>query len=356
MKIFSPHRLPAALLLVFTLLGSAFLLSACRPVVVVEGQPQPTETVITPTRTPAAAPTQTAIPVPSGNEEEPLIMAFVSENSDPAAQDAAAQLTGQLSSQSGLNIQAQSFASYHEVLDGLGKGDIQMAWLPPLTYLQASRMGIAGAALLTNHFGVYMYGTQFFANADDDYTTYFDATTNTDTADAQNALKQFSGKRPCFTDPSSASGFIVPEGLLLKNNVDFLPPVQDQAYTSVLRSLYIKGICDFGATYSVTGDPRTSSEVADLKDVMDKIVIVWQSDPVIPNLNFSFQTAVSPDLRASITKPLLDLAGSEEGLTLISTATNYDVQSLKQIDDTTYDPLRELVDLAKPDPKTVIGK
>ncbi len=298
----------------------------------------------------------TPIPVPAGDEENPLIMAIVSEDEDPGMDSAGFDLAAQISERTGLNVQSQMFTSYQQVLDGLGSGEVQMAWLPPLTYLQASRMGRANAALLTNHLGTYTYGTQFFANVDSNFSVYFDTGANLATVDAGTALRQFSDKRPCFTEPSSASGYVVPEGLLLQNGVEFQPPVEAQAYASVLRALYVGGICDFGVTYSVTGDPRTASSMSDLPDIMDKVVVIWQSDSIIPNLNFSFVPSASLDVAQQVAQALLDIAAEEDGLQLISDATNYDVQALKQIDDSAYDLLREVVDLVRPDLKLVIGK
>ncbi len=343
--------------LVVLLLAGAVLLSACRPVVIVEGeQPAPTNTP-QPTALPVLQEaTPTPIPVPPGDEENPLVMAIVSETEDADMESAGFDLAAQISERTGLNVQSQMFSSYQQVLDGLGSGEVQMAWLPPLTYLQASRMGRANAALLTNHLGTYTYGTQFFANVDSDFKVYFDPGANMATADAGTALDQFSGKRPCFTEPSSPSGYVVPEGLLLQNDLSFEPPVEAQTYASVLRALYVGGICDFGATYSITGDPRTASSMSDLPDLMDKVVVIWQSDPIIPNLNFSFVPSVSLDVRGQISQALLDIAADETGLQTISDATNYDVQALKEILDNEYDPLREVVDLAKPDAKVVIGK
>ncbi len=349
-------RLPIQPFLILTLLAGAVLLSACRPVVVVEGQPQPTLIEVVPTPEPTQEAIATSIPAPAGDEENPLVMAIVDENEDPSLEEAAAGLAAQLSESTGLNIQAQMFTTYNEVLEGLVKGDVQMAWLPPLTYVQANRLGAASAALLTNHLNVYSYGTEFFANSDSGFDVYFDPNTNTSTEDAASALDQFSGKRPCFTEPSSISGYIVPEGLLLKNEVDFLPPVEAQTYSSVLRSLYAGGICDFGATYSTSGDPLTASDLNDLPDLPDKVVIVWQSDAIIPNLNFSFLPTLDLNVRAQITQALLTISEDEVGQQMISDATNYEIQELKKIDDSFYDPLRELVELVKPDPKLVIGK
>lgn len=349
-------RTPPARSLLLALTAVALLLSACRPTIVVEGNPPPTATPVEPSPTPAGEPISTAIPPPAGDVEHPVVMVFVSAEDDLVAQEAGIQLAARLGELSGFAVQAQTLTTYEEVLEALKAGTVHVAWLPPLTYLAASKTGQVKAVLLTNHFGVYQYGVQFFANTASGFTSHFDPGANQNTADASQALKQFAGKRPCWTEPSSASGYILPEGLLRQNEVSFQPPVTAQTYTAVLRALYIGGICDFGATYSVSGDPRTASNMEDLKDLMDKVVVIWQSEAVIPNLNVSFLAEMDAQMHARLSQAFLELAAGEEGLRLISTATGYDVEALKAIDDHTYDPLRALVDLARPDPKIIIGK
>jgi hypothetical protein len=40
-----------------------------------------------------------------------------------------------------------------------------------------------------------------------------------------------------------------------------LNPVFTYNYNAIIRALYIQGICDFGVTYALTGDPLTSSDI-----------------------------------------------------------------------------------------------
>ncbi len=77
------------------------------------------------------------------------------------------------------------------------------------------------------------------------------------TADAATALAQFDGKKPCWTDPLSASGYVIPSGIVGYDRC--------QGQSGCLRHrppdgrhapCTLKGICDFGATYI---DARTSS-------------------------------------------------------------------------------------------------
>ena len=109
-------------------------------------------------------------------------------------------------------------------------------------------------------------------HTDSDFEIYFNAGTNSSTADARAALGQLSGLRGCLTDENSLAGYWVPLGYLNLNNIPSLEPIQTYSYSASIRALYIKGVCSFAATYAISADPRTSSEViTDLPDVIEKL-------------------------------------------------------------------------------------
>ena len=315
----------------------------------------------TPTRTPQATatlrPTSTPTPEPQGSKNNPLIMGFVSETHDLKISTAAKQLAAQLTSSTGYTVTSQVFTSYHDLVSSLEGGSVQMSWLPPLTYIYAYQNNAADAALVTNHFGVYQYGSQFLANTDHNFQSYFDPTHNQNTANAATALAQFKGLRPCWVDLQSPSGYLVPASLLLENKVDSQPGVVTQSSTAVVRALYIKGICDYGATFAISGDPRTSSEVLqDLPNALNKVTVIWRSDPIIPNINLSFIPSVPKEIRSNIISSLQDLIITGQGKKILSVATNYDIQDLKIVDDSIYDPLRAAVSRTGIDLQTTLGK
>ena len=106
----------------------------------------------------------------------------------------------------------------------------------------------------------------------------------------------------------------------------------------MIKSVYLspKGeICDFGATYI---DARTSV-AKDFPDINDQVIVVYVSDPIIPNDNVSFASNVSPDVRAKLTDAFVQLASTEEGLTLLKNG-GYDIGGLQIVDDTFYDDFR----------------
>ena len=280
------------------------------------------------------------------------------ETAGPQTLAAAQELAGRLASGTTYSIIVQEFASYQDLLEAFEAGRVHIAWIPPLTYLQASRRGLAEVAFISSHFGVYQYGTQFMANAASGFTPYYDPISGLTSASEDVALAQFSGKRPCWVEPQSASGYITPAGLLASQNVSTQTPIFLQSHTAVVRALYIKGICDFGATFSTSGDPRTASAVLDdLPDAMNRVLIIWRSDPIIPNFNLSFIATISRKNRQDLIDAFLIINQTEEGKALLSAAAgDYQIEDLRVVEDRLYDPLRKMFDALNLNPKDYVGK
>jgi phosphonate transport system substrate-binding protein len=283
-------------------------------------------------------------------------MAVVSVSQNSSDQQAAFQLSEWASRQSGYPIRVVLVDSYDEVLLGLEDFSVHAAWLPPSTYLIAERKQLVSVAALINQFGVYMIGVQFLANVDGGFTTYFNPQDNSSSAPASQALSQFRGMRPCFTEPTSPSGYIVPGGILLEAGVAFLEPVAAQTTSTVIRALYYPGICDFGATYAISGDPRTASNLQDLPDLLDRVVVLWQSEPVIPNLNLSIHQKLPREMREAMARAFLEANSDAIGLELISDALNYEVQGLRPATDADYERLRQLVQITGANLRESMGR
>lgn len=317
----------------------------------------PTET-LTPSPEASLSPTITPTPVPLGHPDNPLTIGVVGYENPAEAETAIQQLLDHLNAATGIAIAIMVLPEQTELFRALEKGDVQAAWLQPLTYIHAHNRGLAEVALLTNHFGAYFYGTQFLANVESGFTAYFDPAANQNTADLPTALSQLDGKRPCWVEPGSISGYILPVGMLEQAGIYVEPGVISQTYPAVVRSLYIKGVCDFGATFTIIGDPRTSSSVlTDLPDAVERVIVIWQTDAVIPHLNFSFSPSVDETLRRPIMTALQDFVKTDDGKQLLTQVLDgYDVQDLKIVDDSVYDPVRTALQYSSTDPSKWIGR
>jgi phosphonate transport system substrate-binding protein len=341
----------SSLLYFLSFIALSLVISAC-------GNATPTSTT-TPTQevTPEISPTPTLGPL--GSSDNPLVIGY-DTHLDTAGQYTGArqQFTEALATATGLDIQYTEFSDPRDLIAALKGEEIQLAWLQPLTYIYAQQEGIATIGLLSNHFGTYFYGTQFLANVESGFEQYFSSDTNTGTADAATALAQFDGARPCWVEPGSISGYIYPAGLLDGVNVEVQDSVDTQSFTATIRALYVKGICDFGATFAISGDPRTSSAViTDLPDVLDRVVVIWQSNAEIPNLNLSYSPTVPEDLQRSISTMLVNMLDDADNRDLLTQAlSDYDVEALKVVDDSVYDPLRDAIDATGTDVSQWIGR
>lgn len=303
-------------------------------------------------------PTATATPAPLGSEDNPVILGLVPGDGTTDQASQAAALAGKLSEAAGFSVDILVLEDYSQLLASMDSGGVQMAFLQPLTYLAANQNNLATVALLTNHFGVYYYGAQFLANVESGFSSYFDTNTNLNTADAPDALSQLAGKKPCWADPASISGHLLPAGILAENEIVVGDGAMIPTQTGIIRALYIKGVCDFGVTFAISGDPRTSSAViADLPDVRERVMVIWQTDPEIPNLNLSYMPSLPADMRSALTQAFMDLAQTEDGKALLTAAVGaYEIQDMRVVDDSVYDPLRDAVNAIDFDLYNALGR
>ena len=323
-------RLPFVLVAVIMI--TVMVMSACTTPTPVATNAPATEVATEAPVESTAVPEPTAIPL--GTAENPIIMAMAPSATSQELIAGGEAVAAKLTELTGYTIVTVVPNSYAALVEAMGSGNAHIGWLPPLAYMLAKQKGYADVGLVVVRFGTNHYGVQFVANVESGFTAYFDPTTNTNTADASTALKQFEGKKPCWTDPLSASGYVIPSGMVANEGVKTQAAAMVQGHPTVINALYAGGICDFGATYI---DARTTKSVIEAKpDVMEKVVVIYQTDPFIPNDNVSFATTLPEDVRAKLTEALVSMASSEEGQTLLK-GMGYDVQGLDVIDDTFYD-------------------
>lgn len=332
---------------VFFILGSLFLcagvcLSACSP-----NTPTITPTAaLLETQAPYLTPTPRPTPTPTlpalGAAGNPVTIGFVLLPEDRAGIEAAEDVAFLISEDTDYAIESLIYPDFTSLATAVLDGDVDLFWLEPLEYLYLNGEAAAKVLLMSNHLGVFAYGVQFIAHDARGFTAYFDPETGQSQGDALTALQQFSGTRPCFLNPDSLPGYYAPQGLLAEASTPILDPVFTYDYSATVRALYIQGICDFGIGYALIGDPRTAGDILqDIPEAQDLVEVIWQTEGIIPNTNLS----TSPDLplymQVRLQEAFLDLAGTPEGLPLLSAAlTNYEVEALKVVTDDFYNPLR----------------
>lgn len=318
----------------------AMVLAACAPA----ATPAPTEVVLAATEAVATEaptvppPAPTATTEPLGTANHPITVAFEPSATSQEITAGGQELLTLLSQETGLTFKGVIPTSYAALTEAMGSGNAQIGWMATFAYIIAHQKGFADVALITNRFGSDHYGAEFIARADAGFT----AAPNTPAADADIAtLLQFKGKRPCFTDPQSTSGYVIPLIFLKKAGLtdkDLKPAVFAQGHPQVVRAVYAGGICDFGAAFV---DARTGV-TKDLPDVLQKVVVVYQTKAIIPNDNMSYAPDMPQDLRDKITAAMLKVADTEAGKKALNDL--YQIGGLVKTDDTVYDEFRSYLE------------
>ncbi len=320
--------------------------------------PRPTKTatpLVTLSPTPTRYPTQTPTPEPLGSNSNPLVMGVISADQNEINNTAASELAIVLRAQTSLTFNVVIFDSYASLAEGIRNYQVHLAWLMPLEYLLANQDYLFDAELVSSHLGVKSYGIQILANSEAAFQGYYDAENDKPTADVFTALAQFSGTRPCFSKTDILAGYLVPSGLLKQASILINDPVITFSTAADIRAVYSKGICDFTATYATFADPRTAAELlADYPDLLEKVEIIWRSDPIIPNLSLSYSPKMNLAMRTAINEALISFAATSAGQSTLTRLNDYQIEGLGTIKNASYDYLRYLLEIQGVEVETLV--
>lgn len=280
-------------------------------------------------------PTPTAPAI--GTIENPLIVALPPGSaSDVERVEAGHAFAKQLSEVTGYTFVVVAPESYGKLVDAIGKGNAHITVLSPYAYALTYEQGYGNAAFASLKSGEKTYGAQFIARTDAGFRSYYDAQTGENIADAVTALSQFREKKPCWPDEVSPSGYVIPSGVLAQNDIPLRTPAILQGQPTVVRAVYVGGICDFGATYI---DARTFPAVLDeYPSVLDEVEVIWRIPPVIPYEVLVIAHDLSPEIAQAIRDALFRITGMGAGRQVLGKA--YGINEWERITDAFYEPFR----------------
>lgn len=324
------------LVLTLAMLGCSF------PVQLTLGTSTPTPS---PTHTPAATSTPLATPDP-GTEQNPLILALGPTARPEGDLIAAGEtIAAFIESHTGYRVVTVAPPSESALVDAFRVGNAQIASFSPFGYLLARQNDSVTVALASVRDGQTLYGMQFIVNRDGEFKSFYDETRNQNTEDINVALAQFADKKPCWSDLNSPSGYVLPLGLLNQAQVQIRSGAFLEGQPSVVRAVYAADICDFGATFI---DARNSPALeVDYPDVIDRVVVVWRSEAVIPYENISFSNNLPLEMRRNLQRAFIDIMLTPEGRAAIQTV--YGIDELQIAEDTLYDEFENYVDASQLD-------
>lgn len=261
-----------------------------------------------------------------GTEENPIIWAVVPSGETERVVTGFESVAALVQEETGLYIEPLVATEYAGVIEAMCSDppQAQMGSLATFAYILASERGCAEAELVSVRFGSATYNGQIFTRVDSGIDTVAD----------------LAGKTFCRSDPLSTSGWIIPSITMRANGIDpdndLAQVVDAGSHDAAVAGVY-NGDCDAGSSFV---DARSSIE-EDYPDVMDVIKVIEVSVD-IPNDGVQYVPSMSREMRDQINNALLAIAETESGQEVLEIA--YDWTALQIVDDSFYDPFRQLLD------------
>ena len=339
------------LLFVAPFIFVAFLLGGCDSARL--SPPQPTGTPVPSTPTVEATLPSASPSGELGLLENPLILALPPSAADsPERINAARELAAQFTERTGYVVVVTAPQTYAELVDAFEGGNAHIAMLDPLSYAFTYQKDLVRARYAVLREDKYKYGAQFLAPRRGGFISYFDAENGLNTADASVALVQFRDRKPCWSEETSPSGYVVPLGVLNQAQVQTRAAAFVGGQTTVVRSLYVGGICDFGATYI---DARKFPSLEDeMPDLIEQVLVVWQTPEIIPYEVLVFSSKMPPPMRELFASLIPAILQTEAGSAAFETA--FEVTEVQSVNDGDFNEFHALVGESRLDLSAILGK
>lgn len=300
-----------------------------------------TETSVPPA--PTADATLTPASPPTGElglAENPLILALPPSADAPEQISAAREIAAQFTERTGYVVVVSAPESYAALVEALEMGNAHIALLDPLSYALAYQKDLVRAQYAVVKEEEIKYGAQFLAPRKGGFKSYFNAETERNMEDAPIALAQFNDRKPCWSEERSLSGYVIPLGVLNQAQVQVRPAAFVGGQTTVVRSLYVGGICDFGATYV---DARKFPSLEDeMPDLIEQVLVVWQIPKMIPYEALVFSTNMPQPMRELFANLIPAIRQTEAGNAAFQTA--YGIEELQAVNDGDFRDFHFLVE------------
>lgn len=227
----------------------------------------------------------------------------------------------------GLPVDLEIAASYGGVVAQIVAGQVHLAVLSPLVYVEAKAASPSLVVLATP-----------IAEGAPSYASYIVALASSGITD----LEHLRGKRLAFVDPFSTSGYVYPMAMLREHGLEpetFLKSYVFAGNHTRVVELVLAGEVDAGATYatavrSFTGDARAVQELQ----------IVAKTGR-IPYDAYCALGSLDADLIASLRAAFLGLSTrTDEGREVL--AGKLSINGFVEVQDSHYDEVRRVMKLA----------
>ncbi|WP_235044633.1 phosphate/phosphite/phosphonate ABC transporter substrate-binding protein [Pseudobdellovibrio exovorus] len=226
----------------------------------------------------------------------------------------------------GLEVELELPTNYVAVVEAFGSKRADVAILNTLGYVLAHEKYGAEAKLKLINRGRDQYYGQIIVRHDGPKT-----------------LKELNGKKFAFVDPTSVSGYLLPQRLFKQEGITIKESVFAGKQDTVVTAVYQKQV-DGGATfYTPPDDDGTPKDARWLlrtqyPDIYEKVKILQLTDP-IPNNPVVFRKDIPEELKTKIIESLKKYIKTPEGAKVMMDL--YHITEFREVADKDYDMVRQ---------------
>jgi len=277
---------------------------------------------------------------PLGSKRNPIKMFFVPSMEANKVVVSAEAIAYQLQKDTGYCFKVAVPTSYAAVIEAMGTGEADVAWLATYAYVLAHDKFGAEVKLGTIRNGLNKYRGQFIARANGPVKK----------------LEDINGKIIAYTDAASTSGFIYPSALLKTRNIEPKSHFFAGGHPQAVLAVY-SGRADVGCTYWSPPDSAGVPQDARLKlletypDVLNKIAIIDWTD-WIPNDTVTMRKNLPDEIKDKIVQALLAYVKTPEGKKVMKEL--YDIDGLQPVTDADYNIVRQTLKTLGKDPVSLL--
>ena len=230
--------------------------------------------------------------------------------------------------------------SYIALVEAFGSKQADLAVMNSFGYILANRKYQAQARFIVSRYGKTTYQGQIITHVDSGIERIAD-------------LK---GKNFAFTDSASTSGFLLPYKMFKERKINLGNTVFAMKHDNVVTMVYQRQV-DAGATYCAP--PAKNGKIHDARnlvltqfpDVAEKVKIIALTDP-IPNDPLVFRYGMPTPMKEKIEHALLEYLKTAEGKKIFFGI--YGIDNLMPANDSTYDSLRQMLNLNELQPEKIL--
>lgn len=190
-----------------------------------------------------------------------------------------------------------SFDSYDDMVVHLAKGDFEIAYLSPATYIQASSLtGLEVVAMELDAEGKRGYYSVIICRSDKKFQS----------------LQDVRGSVLAFTDPASTSGFLVPLAHFIQDLGQTPESFAKKVVFAGDHSSLVKGVHEGLYDAGATGNVDLARTLQAENIAADSLKVLWSSD-LIPGPPVCVRPDLPPSFKAAVLGALVFFSRDSEG-------------------------------------------